>query len=163
MFLVVFRSSQKRKKRWFTHGEKKSRTTNLDFPSVLLNQGLTTEANNNTRGRKLPLPFFTNKEEEKREKGERKREEKRQLTLLRARHDDAVCSSTHSPQNNKGENAHYTQQEKQREYIKTRSQTTRSSPHRKRTNTDLFLKRAQREKEEKEVLRARAIWIWTFQ
>ena len=131
-------------------GEKKSKTTNLDFPSVLLNQGLTTEANNNTRGRKLPLPFFTNKEEEKREKGERKREEKRQLTLLRARHDDAVCSSTHSPQNNKGENAHYTQQEKQREYIKTRSQTTRSSPHRKRTNTDLSFKRAaQREKEEK--------------
>lgn len=96
------------------------------------------------------MPFFTNKEEEKREKGERKREEKRQLTLLRARHDDAVCSSTHSPQNNKGENAHYTQQEKQREYIKTRSQTTRSSPHRKRTNTDLSFKRAaQREKEEK--------------
>lgn len=70
--------------------------------------------------------------------------------MLRARHDDAVCSSTHSPQNNKGENAHYTQQEKQREYIKTRSQTTRSSPHRKRTNTDLSFKRAaQREKEEK--------------
>ena len=61
MFLVVFRSSQKRK-RWFTHGEKKSRTTNLDFPSVLLNQGLTTEANNNTRGRKLPLPFFFHKQ-----------------------------------------------------------------------------------------------------
>ena len=54
-------------------GEKKSRTTNLDFPSVLLNQGLT-EANNNTQGRKLPLPFFTNKEE-KEEKGEKKREE----------------------------------------------------------------------------------------
>jgi hypothetical protein len=43
---------------------------------VLLNQGLTTEANNNTRGRKLPLPFFTNKEEEKREK-ERGKERKR--------------------------------------------------------------------------------------
>ena len=71
------------------HGEKKSRTTNLDFPSVLLNQGLT-EANNNTQGRKLPLPFFTNKEEKRREKREKKREEKRQLTLLRARH-DAVC------------------------------------------------------------------------
>ena len=151
MFLVVFRSSQKRKKRWFTHGEKKSRTTNLDFPSVLLNQGLTTEANNNTRGRKLPLPFFTNKEEEKREKGERKREEKRQLTLLRARHDAPVCSSTHSAtKQQRRERALHTTRETTRVYIKTRSQTTRSSPHRKRTNADLSFKRAaQREKEEK--------------
>jgi hypothetical protein len=115
MFLVVFRSSQKRKKRWFTHGEKKSRTTNLDFPSVLLNQGLTTEANNNTRGRKLPLPFFTNKEEEKREKGERKREEKRQLTLLRARHDAPVCSSTHSA----------TKQQRRERALHTTRETTR--------------------------------------
>jgi hypothetical protein len=117
---------------------------------VLLNQGLTEANNNNTRAEETSFAFFTNKEGKKEEKGEMKRKEKRQLTLLRARHDDAVCSSTHSPQNNKGENAHYTQQEKQREYIKTRSQTTRSSPHRKRTNTDLSFKRAaQREKEEK--------------
>lgn len=72
MFLVVFRSSQKRK-RWFVV-KKNPRTTNLDFPSVLLNQGLT-EANTNTQGRKLSLPFFTNKEEKRREKGEKKREE----------------------------------------------------------------------------------------
>ena len=76
MFLVVFRSFAKKKE--MVRGEKKSRTTNLDFPSVLLNQGLT-EANNNLKGRKLPLPFFTNKEEKRREKGEKKREEKRQL------------------------------------------------------------------------------------
>lgn len=73
MFLVVFRSFAKKKE--MVRGEKKSnRTTNLDFPSVLLNQGLT-EANNNTQGRKLPLPFFTNKEEKRREKREKKREE----------------------------------------------------------------------------------------
>ena len=71
MFLVVFRSFAKKKE--MVRGEKKSRTTNLDFPSVLLNQGLT-EANNNTR-EKLPLPFFTNKEEKRREKREKKREE----------------------------------------------------------------------------------------
>ena len=77
MFWVVFRSFAKKKE--MVRGDKKSnRTTNLDFPSVLLNQGLT-EANNNTQGRKLPLPFFTNKEEKRREKGEKKREEKRQL------------------------------------------------------------------------------------
>ena len=54
----------------------KKNPTNLDFPSVLLNQGLT-EANNNLKGRKLPLPFFTRRKKE--EKGEKKREEKRQL------------------------------------------------------------------------------------
>ena len=71
--MVVFRSFAKKKE--MVRGEKKSiRTTNLDFPSVLLNQGLT-EANNNTQGRKLPLPFFTNKEEKRREKREKKREE----------------------------------------------------------------------------------------
>tara|TARA_B100000482_G_scaffold168510_1_gene133895 strand:- start:101 stop:652 length:552 start_codon:yes stop_codon:yes gene_type:complete len=151
MFLVVFRSSQKRK-RWFTHGEKKSRTTNLDFPSVLLNQGLT-EANNNTRAEETSFAFLFSqtRRRKKEEKGEMKREEKRQLTLLRARHDDAVCSSTRSAtKQQRRERALHTQQEKQREYIKTRSQTTRSSPHRKRTNTDLSFKRAaQREKEEK--------------
>ena len=47
MFWVVFRSFAKKKE--MVRGDKKSnRTTNLDFPSVLLNQGLT-EANNNTR------------------------------------------------------------------------------------------------------------------
>lgn len=76
MFLVVFRSSQKRKKRWFTHGEKKSRTTNLDFPSVLLNQGLT-EANNNTKREETAFSQTTRRKKE--EKGEKKREEKRQL------------------------------------------------------------------------------------
>ena len=86
MFLVVLRSSQKRK-RWFVV-KKNPNATNLDFPSVLLNQGLT-EANNNTQGRKLPLPFFTNKEEKRGKRREEKRGN-RQLTLLRARH-DAVC------------------------------------------------------------------------
>ena len=74
MFLVVFRSFAKKKE--MVRGEKKSnRTTNLDFPSVLLNQGLTEANNNNTQGRKLSLPFFTNKEEKRREKREKKREE----------------------------------------------------------------------------------------
>ena len=167
MFLVVFRSFAKKKE--MVRGEKKSRTTNLDFPSVLLNQGLT-EANNNLKGRKLPLPFFTNKEEKRGKRREEKRGN-RQLTLLRARH-DAVCLlvNTFRHKTTKAR-TRITQQEKQREYIKTRSQTTRSSPHRKRTNTDLSLNEQRKERRrksisksrEKEVLRARAIWIWTFQ
>jgi len=54
-------------------GEKKIRTTNLDFPSVLLNQGLT-EANNNTRGGNF-LCLFSQTRRKKEEKGEKKREE----------------------------------------------------------------------------------------
>lgn len=50
-------------------GEKKSKTTNLDFPSVLLNQGLEPT----TKRRKL-LPH---KEEEKRGKTKRTKERKR--------------------------------------------------------------------------------------
>lgn len=129
-------------------GEKKSRTTNLDFPSVLLNQGLT-EANNNTQGRKLPLPFFTNKEEKRGKRREEKRG-KETVNIAESSTRRRLFARQHiPPQNNFCENAHYTQQEKQREYIKTRSQTTRSSPHRKRTNTDLSKHKAQREKEEK--------------
>ena len=69
-------------------GEKKSRTTNLDFPSVLLNQGLT-EANNNTR-EETSFAFLHKQGGKK--KGKRREEKRgnRQLTLLRARH-DAVC------------------------------------------------------------------------
>ena len=143
----------------------KKNPTNLDFPSVLLNQGLT-EANNNTQGRKLSLPFCTNKGGKK--KGKRREEKERKQTV-----NNIAESSTRRrlfarqhipPQNNFCENAHYTQQEKQREYIKTRSQTTRSSPHRKRTNTDLSLNEQNKERRrksisksrEKEVLRAKA-------
>ena len=146
-------------------GEKKIRTTtNLDFPSVLLNQGLT-EANNNFEGRKLPLPFFTNKEEKRREKREKKREETDSYNIAESSTRRRLFARQHiPPQNNFCENAHYTQQEKQREYIKTRSQTTRSSPHRKRTNTDLSLNEQNKERRrksisksrEKEVLRAKA-------
>ena len=71
-------------------GEKKSiRTTNLDFPSVLLNQGLT-EANNNTKRAETSFAFFHKQGGKK--KGKRREEKRgnRQLTLLRARH-DAVC------------------------------------------------------------------------
>ena len=109
----------KKKERRFTHGEKKSRTTNLDFPSVLLNQGLT-EANNNTRAEETSFAFLFSqtRRRKKEEKGEMKREEKRQLTLLRARHDDAVCSSTRSAtKHNKGENAHYTHNKRNNESI----------------------------------------------
>ena len=68
MFLVVFRSSQKRK-RDGSSGEKKSRTTNLDFPSALLNQGLT-EANNNTR-EETSFAFFHKQGGGKKRKKER--------------------------------------------------------------------------------------------
>lgn len=145
-------------------GDKKSnRTTNLDFPSVLLNQGLT-EANNNTR-EETSFAFFHKQGGKKRKKERRKERKRDSYNFAESSTRRRLFARQHIPPQNNfwRENAHYTQQEKQREYIKTRSQTTRSSPHRKRTNTDLFLKRAQREKEEKEVLRARAIWIWTFQ
>ena len=72
MFLVVFRSFAKKKE--MVRGEKKSiRTTNLDFPSVLLNQGLT-EANTNTRG-ETSFCLFAQTRRKKEEKGEKKREE----------------------------------------------------------------------------------------
>ena len=54
-------------------GEKKSRTTNLDFPSVLLNQGLT-EANNNTR-EETSFAFLHKQGGKKKGKREKKREE----------------------------------------------------------------------------------------
>ena len=69
MFWVVFRSFAKKKE--MVRGDKKSnRTTNLDFPSVLLNQGLTEANNNNTRAEETSFAFFTNKEGKKEEKGE---------------------------------------------------------------------------------------------
>jgi len=75
MFWVVFRSFAKKKE--MVRGDKKSnRTTNLDFPSVLLNQGLT-EANNNTKREETAFSQTTRRKKE--EKGEKKREEKRQL------------------------------------------------------------------------------------
>ena len=150
-------------------GEKKSRTTNLDFPSVLLNQGLT-EANNNTKGGNF-LCLFAQTRRKKEGKKERRKERKQTVNIAESSTRRRLFARQHiPPQNNFCENAHYTQQEKQREYIKTRSQTTRSSPHRKRTNTDLSLNEQNKERRrksissrEKEVLRARAIWIWTFQ
>ena len=150
-------------------GEKKSnRTTNLDFPSVLLNQGLT-EANNNTR--EETSFAFLHKQGGKKRKKERRKERKQTVNIAESSTRRRLFARQHiPPQNNFCENAHYTQQEKQREYIKTRSQTTRSSPHRKRTNTDLSLNEQNKERRrksisksrEKEVLRARAI-VWTFQ
>ena len=77
----------------------KNPTTNLDFPSVLLNQGL--EANNNN------FPFF-HKGEGKKRKKEKKREEKRQLLRERSTGDAA---RQHIPPQNNGENAHYTTRE----------------------------------------------------
>ena len=75
-------------------GDKKSnRTTNLDFPSVLLlNQGLA-EANNNTKGRQNC--FFSLTTRQKEEKGEKKRGKETVITLLRNT-TPFVCSSTHS-------------------------------------------------------------------
>ena len=152
-------------------GEKNPvRTTNLDFPSVLLNQGLR-EANTNTKRAETSFAFFHKQGGKKKGK---KREEKRgkeTVNIAESSTRRRLFARQHiPPQNNFCENAHYTQQEKQREYIKTRSQTTRSSPHRKRTNTDLSLNEQRKERRrksisksrEKEVLRARAI-VWTFQ
>ena len=145
------------------HGEKKSRTTNLDFPSVLLNQGLT-EANTNTQGRKETFVAFFHKQGKKEGKKERRKERKQTVNIAESSTRRRLLARQHiPPQNNSCENAYYTQQEKQREYIKTRSQTTRSSPHRKRTNTDLSLNEQNKERRrksissrEKEVLRAKA-------
>ena len=153
MFLVVFRSSQKRK-RWFTHGEKKSRTTNLDFPSVLLNQGLEPT----TKRRKL-LPH---KEEEKRGKE----------TVIAIKSSTGDAARQHVPPQNNGEkNAHYTTRETTRVYNK-HDHKRRDRHHTGREQTQISLlnepRKERRRKSisksrEKEVLRARAIWIWTFQ
>ena len=59
-------------------GEKKSRTTNLDFPSVLLNQGLT-EANNNTR--EETSFAFLHKQGGKKRKKERRKERKQTVNI----------------------------------------------------------------------------------
>ena len=148
--------------------KKNPRTTNLDFPSVLLNQGLT-EANNNTR--EETSFAFLHKQGGKKRKKERRKERKQTVNIAESSTRRRLLARQHIPPQNNFcfENAHYTQQEKQREYIKTRSQTTRSSPHRKRTNTDLSLNEQNKERRrksissrEKEVLRARAI-VWTFQ
>ena len=74
IFDVFGRVSFFAKKKEMVHGEKKSRTTNLDFPSVLLNQGLT-EANNNTR-EETSFAFFHKRGGKKRKK-ERGKERKR--------------------------------------------------------------------------------------
>jgi hypothetical protein len=111
-----------------------------------LNQGLEAKQ----QGRKLSAFFHTQKggKERKREKKrdrkrdkkrdrkrEKKREKKRDGYLLRARH--AAPQKRHTPpRRNNGENARYNKRNSNKR-IKTRSQTTRSSPHRKRTNTDL--------------------------
>ena len=72
MFWVVFRSFAKKKE--MVRGDKKSnRTTNLDFPSVLLNQGLT-EANNNTKREETAFSQTTRR---KKRKKERRKERKR--------------------------------------------------------------------------------------
>ena len=120
---------------------------------MLLNQGLTTEANNNTRGRKLPLPFFTNNKEEGKKRKKERRKERGKETVNIAESSTRrrrLLVNTFPTKQQRRERALHTTRETTRVYIKTRSQTTRSSPHRKRTNTDLSFKRAaQREKEEK--------------
>ena len=131
------------------HGEKKSRTTNLDFPSVLLNQGLT-EANNNTR-EETSFAFFHKQQGggKKRKKERGKREEKRQLTLLRARH-DAVCSSTHSAtKQQRRERALHTTRETTRVYKNTITNDEIVTTPEENKHRSLFKRAAQREKEEK--------------
>ena len=129
------------------HGEKKSRTTNLDFPSVLLNQGLT-EANNNTR-EETSFAFFHKQGGKKKGK---KREEKRgnrQLTLLRARH-DAVCSSTHSATKQLlRERALHTTRETTRVYKNTITNDEIVTTPEENKHRSLFKRAKQREKEEK--------------
>ena len=130
------------------HGEKKSRTTNLDFPSVLLNQGLT-EANNNTR-EETSFAFLHKQGGKKKGK---KREEKRgnrQLTLLRARH-DAVCSSTHSATKQllARERALHTTRETTRVYKNTITNDEIVTTPEENKHRSLFKRAKQREKEEK--------------
>jgi hypothetical protein len=169
MFLVVFRSSQKRK-RWFVV-KKNPNTTNLDFPSVLLNQGLT-EANTNTRG-ETSFCLFAQTRRKKEEKGEKKREEKRQLTLLRARH-DAVCLLVNTFRHKTilaRERALHTTRETTRVYKNTITNDEIVTTPEENKHRSLFKRAKQREKEEKhfKIERERslksesAIWIWTFQ
>ena len=120
------------------------------------------------------MPFFTNKEEKRREKGEKRREEKRQLTLLRARH-DAVCLlvSPHSATKQllARERALHTTRETTRVYKNTITNDEIVTTPEENKHRSLFKRAKQREKEEKhfKIERERslksesAIWIWTFQ
>jgi len=145
-------------------GEKKSRTTNLDFPSVLLNQGLT-EANNNTRRRKLPLPSF-HKEEEKRGK---RRDEKRgketvniaesstrrrRLLVNTFRHKTTKARTriTHNKRNNE---SIYKNTITNDEIVTTPEENKHRS-----LETSAKRRRKSISSREKEVLRARAIWTF---
>ena len=106
MFLVVFRSFAKKKE--MVRGDKKSnRTTNLDFPSVLLNQGL--EANNKKAETSASPPlFFTRRGRKKEEKREEKRGKE---TVIAEKSSTGDAARQHIPPQNNGENAHYTTRE----------------------------------------------------
>ena len=154
-------------------GEKKSiRTTNLDFPSVLLNQGLT-EANNNTKREETSFAFFHKQGGKK--KGKRREEKRgnRQLTLLRARH-DAVCLLVNTFRHKTilaRERALHTTRETTRVYKNTITNDEIVTTPEENKHRSLFKRAKQREKEEKhfKIERERslksesAIWIWTFQ
>ena len=104
MFWVVFRSFAKKKE--MVRGDKKSnRTTNLDFPSVLLNQGLT-EANNNTKREETSFAFF-HKQGGKKRKKERRKERKQTVNIAESSTRRRLFARQHIPQNNFWrENAH---------------------------------------------------------
>jgi len=129
----------------------KKNPTNLDFPSVLLNQGLT-EANNNTQGRKLSLPFCTNKGGKK--KGKRREEKERKQTV-----NNIAESSTRRrlfarqhipPQNNFWrERALHTTRETTRVYKNTITNDEIVTTPEENKHRSLFKRAKQREKEEK--------------
>ena len=129
MFLVVFRSSQKRDGWW-----KKIQQTNLDFPSVLLNQGL--EANNNN------FPFFHKGEGKKGKK--RRKERKRDSYCVRARQETPLVNTFRHKTTAR---TRITQQEKQQEYNK-HDHKRRDRHHTGREQTQIS-RNERKEKEEK--------------
>ena len=127
------------------------RTTNLDFPSVLLNQGLT-EANNNTQGGNFRCLFSQTRRKKEGKKERRKERKQTVITLLRARH-DAVCLLVNTFRHKTTfarERALHTTRETTRVYKNTITNDEIVTTHTEENKHRSLFKRAkQREKEEK--------------
>ena len=130
------------------HGEKKSRTTNLDFPSVLLNQGLT-EANNNTR--EETSFAFLHKQGGKKKGKKRRKERKQTVNIAESSTRRRLLARQHIPPQNNfwRERALHTTRETTRVYKNTITNDEIVTTPEENKHRSLFKRAKQREKEEK--------------
>lgn len=130
------------------HGEKKSRTTNLDFPSVLLNQGLT-EANNNTR--EETSFAFLHKQGGKKKGKKRRKERKQTVNIAESSTRRRLFARQHIPPQNNfwRERALHTTRETTRVYKNTITNDEIVTTPEENKHRSLFKRAKQREKEEK--------------